>query len=186
MRAVLLILLFACARESAWPPAPEVTPEQRTRAAALIAELKKSLVGAVTQAMGQGLPAAIETCHTQAPALTAAVAREGATIGRATRKPRNPKNEATGWQADALAHFEKLAADKSPLAGQSFSRVLAGGRIAYAEPLVIQELCLGCHGQALTPEVQAIIAKNYPTDRATGYSLGDLRGVAWVELPANK
>ena len=186
MRAALLVLLFACSRESTSPATPEVTPDQRTRAAALIGELKKSLVGAVTQAMGQGLPAAIETCHAQAPALTAAVAREGATIGRATRKPRNPQNEATGWQAEALAHFEKLAADKAPLAGQSFARVLDGGRIGYAEPLVIQELCLACHGEALTPEVQAIIAKNYPTDRATGYALGDLRGVAWVELPARK
>ena len=186
MRAAWLVLLVACSRESTAPPTPEVTAEQRTRAAALIGELKKSLVAAVTQAMGQGVPAAIETCHTQAPTLTAAVAREGATVGRATRRPRNPKNEAAGWQADALAHFEKLAAEKTPLAGQSFARVLADGRIAYAEPLIIQELCLACHGQALAPEVQAIIAAKYPTDRATGYALGDLRGVAWAELPASR
>ncbi|HSK01325.1 MAG TPA: DUF3365 domain-containing protein, partial [Kofleriaceae bacterium] len=133
-----------------------------------------------------GLPAAIETCHREAPALTAAVAREGATIGRATRKPRNPQNEAAGWQADALAHFEQLAATGKPLAGQSFARTLDGGRVAYAEPLVIQELCLACHGATLAPEVQAALAEKYPGDRATGYALGELRGVAWVELPAAK
>jgi hypothetical protein len=116
--------------------------------------------------------------------LTAAVAREGATIGRATRKPRNPGNVATGWQADALSQFEGVLAAGKPLAGQTFVRRLPGGRTAYAEPLVIQELCVTCHGGTLAPEVQVEIAARYPDDRATGYVVGDLRGAAWVELPA--
>lgn len=162
----------------------EVSAEQRARGAALIGELKKSLLAAVTAAIGQGAPNAIAACHVMAPALTDKVSREGAIVGRATRKPRNPTNEAAGWQADALAHFEKLSADRASLAGQSFARVLGSGKIAYAEPLVIQEVCLVCHGETLAPEVTAAIAEKYPNDRATGYRLGDLRGVAWVELSA--
>lgn len=186
--ASILIALVACQSKSSSPPPPvseEVSAEMRARGAALIGELKRSLVGAVTKAMGQGLPAAIATCHTEAPALTAAVAREGATIGRATRKPRNPSNAATGWQADALSQFETVLAAGKPLAGQTFARRLPGGRTAYAEPLVIQELCVTCHGAMLAPEVHVEIAARYPDDRAIGYAVGDLRGVAWVELPAN-
>jgi len=187
--ASILIVLVACQSKSSPLPAPpaseEVSADVRARGAALIGELKRSLVGAVTKAMEQGLPAAIATCHTQAPALTAAVAREGATIGRATRKPRNPSNAATGWQADALSQFEGALAAGKPLAGQTFVRRLPGGRAAYAEPLVVQELCVTCHGAKLAPEVHAEIAARYPDDRATGYAVGDLRGVAWVELPAN-
>lgn len=191
--SVLFVVLLGCSKDktdkpAAQPATPEqpaeVSADQRARGAALIGELKKTLLGTLTAAMGQGIPAAIATCHTEAPALTEKVSREGAVVGRATRKPRNPKNEATGWQAEALAHFEKLAADKAPLAGQSFARVLDGGKIAYAEPLVIQEVCLACHGQTLAPEVTAVLAEKYPNDRATGYALGELRGVAWAELPA--
>lgn len=185
--AAILLVLLACQRET--PPTPqsgEVSTEARARGAALIGELKRSLVGALTKAMGSGLPAAISTCHTEAPVLTAAVARAGATVGRATRKPRNPGNAATGWQADALTQFESVIAAGKPLAGQTFARQLPSGRIAYAEPLVIQELCVTCHGATLAPEVKAEIAARYPDDRATGYAVGDLRGVAWVELPANE
>jgi hypothetical protein len=121
-----------------------------------------------------------------APGLAASLSRDGVSVGRATRKPRNAANEVTGWQADALVEFEKLHADKTALAGKRFTRRLADGRAAYAEPLVIQEVCLTCHGATIAPEVQAVLAEKYPADKATGYALGDLRGVAWVELAAQR
>lgn len=176
-------MLVACGRGDDRAPA-QVSDDDRARAAALIGELKRSLLGAVTQAMAGGVPAAIDACHTQAPSLTAAVAREGAVVGRATRQPRNPANAAAGWQLDAIVHFEQLKAAGKPLAKESFARVLPDGRIAYAEPLVIQDLCVACHGAAVAPDVKAAVAARYPDDRATGYAVGDLRGVAWAELPA--
>jgi hypothetical protein len=183
--AACALILTACSKDSAPPAAPPpVTGDERARAAAIVGELKKTLVGALTSALGEGAPAAVEACHGMAPALAASLSKDGITVGRATRKPRNPHNNATGWQADALADFERMHADKQPLAGASFTRRLPDGRAAYAEPLVIQELCLACHGAAIAPDVQAILAQKYPSDRATGYAVGDLRGVAWVELPA--
>jgi hypothetical protein len=187
-RLVAISLLVSCAKDTAAPPAApaEVTAADKARGAAIIGELKKSLVGALTSALGQGAPSAVAACHTMAPGLASALSRDGVTVGRATRKPRNPKNEASGWQADALAELERMQTDKVPLAGKSFARRLPDGRIAYAEPLIIQELCLTCHGANVAPEVQAVLAEKYPADKATGYSVGDLRGVAWVELPAPK
>jgi hypothetical protein len=188
-----LLVAFACKREAP-PPAPSPSPDpppvevsaaDRARGQAVAGELKKSLVGALTAAMGQGVVEAIEVCHTEAPALTAALARDGIRVGRTTRKPRNPGNAATGWHGDALGHFEALAASgPAALEGASFARRLPGGGIAYAEPLVIGGLCLACHGATLAPEVETVLATRYPDDRATGYAVGELRGIVWVELPA--
>lgn len=169
-----LVMLFACSSQ-----APAVRDDERARAAALIAELKRELLAAVTQAMKAGGPAAIEACHAMAPAITERVAASGATIGRATRRPRNPTNLASGWQLDAIAQFERLGHQGTVA---PFERVLPSGRVAYAEPLVVGEVCLRCHGEP-APDVTAVLRVRYPDDRATGYSLGELRGVAWVELP---
>jgi hypothetical protein len=160
-----------------------VTAEETARAASIVGELKKSLLGALTNALGQGAPSALAACHTMAPGLAASLSRDGVTVGRATTKPRNPSNQASGWQAEAIASFEQMHAAKTALAGKSFTRRLPDGRAAYAEPLVIQEVCLTCHGATLGADVQQVLAEKYPNDKATGYALGELRGVAWVELP---
>ncbi|MGE0403545.1 MAG: hypothetical protein AB7T06_42965, partial [Kofleriaceae bacterium] len=62
---VLLVALAACGQRTA-----EITPEEHTRAATMVAELKRSLLTAVTQALQAGAPAAIDACHAMAPALT--------------------------------------------------------------------------------------------------------------------
>lgn len=148
----------------------------------MIGELKRSLLGALTRELPSGAPAALAACTAQAPAITAGLARDGVTVGRATRKPRNAANAARGWQLDAIAQFEAARSNGS-LATATFAQRLPDGRIGYAEPLVIQEVCLACHGAAIDPAVRAAIATTYPADQAVGYAVGDLRGVAWVELP---
>jgi hypothetical protein len=176
IRAITVVsLLAACSKER------DVSAEDRARGAAIIGDLKKSLVGALQGALHQGAPSAIAMCHELAPNLAATLSRDGAIVGRATRKPRNPRNEASGWQADALTEFERKHAERA-LAGATFARRLPDGRVAYAEPLIIQELCVTCHGQNVAPDVRAVLAENYPADKATGYAVGDLRGIAWVEL----
>jgi hypothetical protein len=174
---LLLVLAAACRRDAA---PREVKATDLERGHAIASALKKSLLSELTTAMGQGIPAAIDVCRQRAPAIAAELSRDGATVGRATRRPRNPMNEAASWRSDAIAHFEALRARGEPLA--QFSRVLPGDRIAYAEPLVIVELCTTCHGTSIAPETASAIAANYPNDQAIGYAVGDLRGVVWVEL----
>jgi hypothetical protein len=157
--------------------APEVTPDKVETGRATIGELKKTLLGTLQQELAKGAPGAVEACAKVAPTLT-----EGRPFGRMTRRPRNPKNAVAGWQEEALTHFESLVAAGASLDGAVFARKLDSGKIGYAEPLVIQELCLTCHGEAIAPEVAAVLAAKYPEDRATGYRVGDLRGLAWAEL----
>ena len=61
---------------------------------------------------------------------------------------------------------------------------LPDNRTGYVEPIVTQPLCLACHGSSLAPEIAERLAADYPDDRATGFEVGDLRGVFWAEFPA--
>ena len=180
---VVALAASACKRKAAPTAAEPPRPETVAQGKAKVGELKKSLVAALTQAMSQGIPAAVAACNTEAPAIAGRLSADGIIVGRVTRKPRNPANLAAGWQAEALARFEKAVATGKGLEGASFARRLPDGRTGYAEPLVIQDLCLACHGTAVAPDVTAALAERYPGDQATGYQVGDLRGVAWAELP---
>ncbi len=181
LAVVVLAALAGCRdkRARVEPPATESIARGKTT----VGQLKKGLLEALTRAMATGVPAAIAACNIEAPALAAALAVDGVVVGRATHKPRNPKNRAAGWTVEALTRFETMRRDGRDLAGASYARRLPDGRTAYAEPLVIQELCLACHGAQLAPEVTAALTERYPGDEATGYQVGDLRGVVWVELP---
>ena len=63
---------------------------------------------------------------------------------------------------------------------------LGAGRIGYAEPIFMKPLCVTCHGEALAAPVRERIAELYPEDRATGFRVGDFRGLFWAEFPAGE
>lgn len=54
----------------------------------------------------------------------------------------------------------------------------------YLKPIIIQPMCLGCHGERdeLAPEVRSVIDERYLRDRATGYRSGALRGAFPVTI----
>ncbi len=174
----VLVVLAACERGER---RPDLTSE-RARGGEAIAGLKKRLVGRLTAALEAGAPDAIAMCSVEAPAIAAELSHDGVTVGRATRKPRNPANAAAGWQAAALSDFEARRSRGDRLDGASYAVRLPDGAVGYAEPLVIAPLCVTCHGATIAPEVRAALDARYPGDQATGYQVGDLRGVAWAEL----
>ena len=55
------------------------------------------------------------------------------------------------------------------------------GRLGYVEPIRMKAApCLMCHGETLAPAAEQQIRALYPSDQATGFHEGDLRGVFWV------
>lgn len=57
----------------------------------------------------------------------------------------------------------------------------------YAPILLAAPVCLQCHGRPekdIAPATMAAIKKLYPEDKATGFQLGDLRGLWRVTFPA--
>jgi hypothetical protein len=177
-RLALIAAVAACGKERAAEPPPR---EQVDRGKEAITFLKQDLKSALETALAKGGATAIQVCSHAAPQITEAIG-DGVRVGRMTRKPRNPANAVGGWQERALAGFEQRAAAGEDLTRISYSTRLEGGRVGVAEPLLIQPLCLTCHGDPIAPEIAEALRSRYPDDQATGYREGDLRGLAWAEV----
>jgi hypothetical protein len=54
--------------------------------------------------------------------------------------------------------------------------------IGYAEPIPMKPLCTACHGDAVEDDLASTVSNLYPDDQATGFQVGDVRGLFWVEF----
>lgn len=193
MRSIVLVaatVALACSATTAPPPTVAWTPlaataldpnqsAQLARAKAAQSELATTLMGRLSAAMDAGGPtAAIAVCRDVAGELTGAVgARHGVRLGRSSQRLRNPSNAAPSWAAGTVA------GDASELTLLAAS----DGRLGVLLPIRLQPQCTMCHGPAaaIADEVRAAISASYPSDQATGFAAGDLRGWFWVEVPAS-
>jgi hypothetical protein len=152
--------------------------DYQARGAELLAPFKTNLKAALVRGMAAGPVEAIDACSVEAPQISASLSVDGVRMGRASHRLRNPENASPDWLAPALRGYADGSSQLSPVAMS-----IGDGRIGYAEPVIMQPMCLVCHGEALQPEVAAKISERYPEDRATGFRDGDFRGVFWVEFP---
>jgi hypothetical protein len=179
MRSRRGVLLIALVVGGAALVARSDEPQVQARGRALLAPFKASLQQALKAGLAEGPVAAVDACRLRAPELAAAASRDGVRVGRASHRLRNPENAAPDWVEPILARY--LA---EPDARKPTTARLGDGRDGYVEPIVLGPLCSTCHGDAIAPELAARIASLYPEDQAVGFRTGDLRGVFWVELPA--
>lgn len=147
------------------------------------AELKKSLEAG-------GAVKAVTICRDLAPSIAGEMSRQnGWRVTRVSLQPRNPLlGSADAWEQRQLLQFEKrLAGGEVPAQIEANEVVTepAGRYLRYARALPVQPACLMCHGQTqqLAPAVAGAIRDRYPYDRATGYSLGQLRGAVSIKMP---
>jgi hypothetical protein len=170
-RALALAALLAVAA------APADDAEWRARGAAAVTPLKRELLAALQEALARSGPAeAIDICRLRAPELAARASSAALRVGRTSDRLRNPANAPAEWMRPLLEAYRAVPGDRAPRVVH-----LADGRVGYAEPITIQPLCLACHGEP-APEVRARLAERYPDDRATGYSVGDFRGLVYAEF----
>ena len=148
------------------------------RGAELLAPFKKNLQQALKSGLAEGPAEAIQVCRVKAPEIADALSVDGVRVGRSSHKLRNPDNEGPDWVRPVMQAYLDDPAGRSPQAVE-----LAGNRRGYVEPIIVQPLCLTCHGSELAPDIGAQITELYPDDRATGFETGDLRGVFWLEYP---
>lgn len=168
-----LLALLACA-----PDAVQTAGADSARGAHLLEPFKKDLKQALVAGMEKGPPHAISVCKTEAPAIAAALSVDGVKMGRTSHRLRNPANAAPDWVKPILASYLDEPGKIAPRVA-----ALPGHRAGYVEPIVLQPLCVACHGETLASAVAAQIERDYPDDQATGFAVGDLRGVFWVEYP---
>lgn len=163
---------------------PEAAGRARTVASGLGADLQKRLFAALDSG---GPAAAVSFCADSAQALSDAHATEGVYLRRVSLRVRNAANRPDSSEARQLRQLDSLhRAGALPAEIVRAARAPDGAAVVeYMRPIMIQERCLACHGDAerLAPAVREILAERYPDDSATGYRPGDLRGMISVRVP---
>jgi hypothetical protein len=125
-----------------------------------------------------GFDSAVGYCYLQAANLTAVHSDEVKSVKRATLKPRNPGNRADKFEEVQIRYFQKMIDSNQTLKSKLVAENT--GKVHFFKPIILQPLCLGCHGdptKEINEKTLTAIQKNYPQDEATGYATGDLRGV---------
>lgn len=165
----------------------------------VVSQLGKSAAGALKNVLKSNLQkqmkeegplGAVQFCADKAMQLTDEVnayAKKGIKVKRVSEKFRNPANAPDNLDQVAFKYFATRKAET----GEYPSEFILRQRykedkdieiFRYYEPLVMQDACMTCHGDAIKPDVAAAIKGRYPEDLATGYKLGELRGLIAVQV----
>jgi hypothetical protein len=142
--------------------------------------LGKNLTTAIN---AKGTAYAVEFCNVQAIPITDSMANIlEASLKRVTDKTRNPKNQAN---EDELAFIKKMKEEmQAGMAPEPLVTELNGKMVGYY-PIVTNALCVKCHGNKDVDIEQPTFRKIkalYPSDKALGYSVNNLRGMWVVEM----
>jgi len=147
-----------------------------------IARFGAEMMAALTHAVTENGPAgALSVCNVVAPDIAVAHAREGWFLSRITKLPRNESNRASTDQEKIL---ERFATDSDLNFVAQWDDPETKEKFFYYKPIVMKEICVNCHGEKskLGDGVAEKLAELYPSDEATGYKVGDLRGMFAVEV----
>lgn len=154
------------------------------------------LMAKFQEAMMNGGPInAINVCTEIAPEIASDISREtGWMVRRVTTRTRSPLATPDGWELSELGDFERELSRGTPAAELEVSGIKREGKgkgsreyFRYMKGIVLPPPevapCMSCHGDwdTLDPAIQDVLNTNYPHDRATGYSPGQVRGAFSVK-----
>jgi hypothetical protein len=162
--------------------------DTRKTALPVLPKVVKAMQTAVQE---QGPVGAISICNEKAPQLLQEMRQQtGWDIRRVSLKTRN---ETTGtpdaWEARQLAEFNIRVANGAKPETLEVGEIVTGAdgkrSYRYMKALPVAEVCQTCHGAAdsFSGDLKAALAKDYPRDRATGYTAGEVRGALTVKRP---
>lgn len=188
---LMIILIVACTNQSATQQKEVKAPKQRDRsvlpqvygqqvALKTKAELSHNLLEALNSV---GPAGAIDFCSKRAYPITDSMSAEmGVRIKRVSDKLRNPSNKANYDELDFMGYVRKMMAETGKPTPQMFEK---NGLYYGHYPIIIETQCLQCHGvpgKDIAKETLLALKEKYPNDKATGYKIGDLRGLFVVEM----
>lgn len=180
---VLFVSQFAQAQDVA-----ALTADTRAKALPVLPKI----AGAMKEvADKEGFEGAVGVCKTKVPQLLKEASQTtGWNMRRVSLKPRNVATATPdAWEARHLADFNIRAANGAKPETLEVGEIVAGAdgrqtfRYLRANPVV--EVCQNCHGEptAINDAIKVRLKAEYPHDRATGYSLGQIRGALSVRRP---
>ena len=150
----------------------------KAEAVSIVKRFGGNLKPRLKEALKSGGPVkAIDVCSRKAPEIAGELSHEtGWQVKRVSLKPRNSSTAVPDeWERKVLQQFnERLAQGESP--GQLAHGEIVNGRFRFLKAQPVESICLTCHGKNVTEKIRNTLRKNYPDDKATGYSLGEIRG----------
>jgi hypothetical protein len=179
--AVVLALVAAGGLTTARAQTEDMTARSRALAGEFQDRLRTQLMGALNTG---GPLLALDVCQKAAPAIAQDIGgKAGVTIWRTSLKNRNPRGTPDAWERATLEQFDaRRAAGEDAATIEASAQTPSGFRYMKAIPMAAP--CAQCHGVSVAPDVAAKIAALYPTDKATGFKPGELRGAVSITWPA--
>lgn len=148
----------------------------------LASDLKTGLAKKLQEKVEKdGLIKAIGFCHLNVKGISKSTAGQRIIkfeFGRTSHKVRNEDNKARAWHEKYLARM--IGKKKDQVDSDTFIHVEKEHKY-YLESLYVGPQCLACHGENIAPEVKNEILRLYPSDKATGFKLGEFRGFIWIK-----
>ncbi len=179
--SLLLLLLLAQCRQGTETAANSGESDSmwQHRGDSLISRTFDTLRQSLLQAIAEkGYPGAIGFCQTAALPLTGSFAGAGTAVKRTSSWLRNPANAPDSLEALVLEQFGKQFSS-----GQKAAPLLqqdASGNRHYFKPIMLQAMCLACHGSLnkdISPATASALREKYPSDQAVNFKEGAWRGI---------
>lgn len=192
VRMAIAVAVMAAGASHAQPPtapadARRYADEARKVAGDLVAQIRAELSRELEYS---GPMRAVIVCKYTVPELSSNASRKsGWRVSRVSLRPRNPAlGGADAWEQKTLLDFERrlVAGEKADALEHSEIVTEPGGRyFRFMKALPTGPLCVSCHGPAerMTDAVRSLLATEYPHDRATGFSAGQIRGAVTIKRP---
>lgn len=161
--------------------------ESRTLSNQLMAQIRGELVRELERT---GPVRAITVCKYSVPEITSNLSRQtGMRVTRVSLRPRNRAlSEPDVWEQRVLLDFENRVAKGEKAEALEHHEIVdepAGRFFRYMKALPVAQPCLLCHGplNQQSDGVKALLATEYPHDKAVEYNLGQVRGAVSIKKP---
>ena len=156
----------------------------------VVKDMSSQLGSALQKEMAANGPAAaIKVCKELAPAITSEISRKtGQRVTRVSLKTRNPLlGSPDAWEQKVLADFAVRMEKENP-ATMEYAEIVTEPQakfMRYMKAIPVQDVCLKCHGtpDSIAPAVKEQLNVEYPADKATGYTVNQLRGAFSIKRP---
>lgn len=185
--ALSLVLFFSVGGSAALADtgSKALLDESRAMATQIVGQIRGELVRELERT---GPVRAITVCKYSVPEITSTISRQtGMRVTRVALRPRNRAlGEADVWEQRVLLDFENRVAKGEKADTLEYYEIVdepAGRAFRYMKALPMSQPCLFCHGPSsqLSEGVRALLAIEYPSDKAVEYSIGQVRGAVSVK-----
>lgn len=159
---------------------PQDLKSYELEAEQVLQRLRGAMMQEMQKAMQIGPKAAIGVCRHLAPQIEEQIEREtGWEVRRTGLRVRNPANSPEAHERSIMMSYDiRAKAGQGPELLRTVRLIDRGGKrmVHFMQAIPTFDGCLACHGKKVAQEVMEEIKTLYPSDQATGYDVGDIRG----------